>query len=54
MAEIDNKITLKFLLQLMDIERRYSDEEINKRTKRREEIGELINNFTIKEIENED
>ncbi|MEW6079169.1 MAG: hypothetical protein AB1724_15270 [Thermodesulfobacteriota bacterium] len=53
MIEIDKNIAINFLLKLMTLERKYSDEDVNKKTKRREELAELINNFSVKEIDNE-
>ena len=53
MNEISDEKTELFLERLMKIVRRYSDQDVNKMTKRREEIGELVNAFVVKELDNE-
>ena len=53
MKKISNEKTIMFLEQLMNIIRQYSDQELNKTTKRREEIAELVNSFVMKELDND-
>ena len=51
MPEIPQKIVEKFLVQVMQIERRYANELKNVKSNRREEVRELMEKFAAEELE---
>lgn len=51
MAEIPQSVLEKFLIQVMQIERRYGNELKNARSNRRNDIRELMEQFATKELD---
>jgi hypothetical protein len=53
MSEISQKQLENFLKGLMEIERRYSNEEKNKKSNRQADLRELLEKFIAKEFKND-
>jgi predicted metal-dependent enzyme (double-stranded beta helix superfamily) len=53
MSDISEKQLSKFLKELMDIQRRYANEDKNKTSKRQADIKDLLEKLVARETSNE-
>ena len=53
MPDITEKQLERFLQELMDIQRRYSNEEKNKKSNRQSEVREMMEKFVAKEFKDD-
>lgn len=53
MPEITEKQLKSFLKELMEIQRRYANEEKNKKSNRQSEVRDMLEKFVAKEFKND-
>ena len=54
MTELTDKQIQKFLRELMEIQRRYANEQKNQKSNRQSEVREMLEKFVVTEDKDED